>query len=544
MMFSRGLGTLKVEPVKIHLREDAVPVRRPCRRVPVAIRKQFEDELASSVKRDVLTKLDKNEVTEWLNSFVNVNKTDGKLRVCLDPTGLNPYIIRPVCNSYTLDEISYMLKDAEVFTVVDANKGFFQLPLHEDSKKLTAMLTPCGVYVHNVLAMGLSLSSDVFESTIRDIIKDLHGVVNIADDILVFGKDAAEHDRNLLALLDKCREVNLTLNPKKLKFKCQSVPFFGNVVTNKGIRPDPSKVQAIKDWPVPNCLKDLQSFLGAVNFLSKFIPKLSKLRLPLQGLCKKDVDFMWSETHQEAFNTIKDAICEDALLSYYDKDKPIFIEVDASRQGLGAVLLQGDISHADVSICNQTDGNYLLLRESLKPIGYASKSLSEAEKRYSNIERELLGVVWAIYHFHHYTFANKIYLISDHKPLHPLFSGKSLVSCSPRTARLLLKIVDKDVTFFYQNGPSMHVSDALSRLPSHNTQTGNKQEVKGLNVLVSEISPIMSIVTLDMFRKETAADEALSLLNLYVMHGWPSQENDCAELVRPYFTFKEEISSV
>ena len=526
-----GLGRLKVEPVKIHLREDAVPVRRPCRRVPVAIRKQFEDELASSVEKDVLTKLDKNEVTEWLNSFVNVNKTDGELRVCLDPTDLNPYIIRPVCNSYTLDEISYMLKDAEVFTVVDANKGFFQLPLHEDSKKLTAMLTPCGVYVHNVLAMGLSLSSDVFESTIRDIIKDLHGVVNIADDILVFGKDAGEHDRNLLALLDKCREVNLTLNPKKLKFKCQSVPFFGNIVTNKGIRPDPSKVQAIKDWPVPNCLKDLQSFLGAVNFLSKFIPKLSKLRLPLQGLCKKDVDFVWSKTHQEAFNTIKDAICEEALLSYYDKDKPIFIEVDASGQGLGAVLLQGDISHADASICNQTDGNYLLLRDHLKPIGYASKSLSEAEKRYSNIERELLGVVWAINHFHHYTFANKIYLISDHKPLHPLFSGKSLVSCSPRTARLLLKIVDKDVTFFYQNGPSMHVSDALSQLPSHNTQTGNKQEVKGLNVLVSEVSPIMSNVTLDMFRKETAIDEALSLLNLYVMHGWPSNENDCAELV-------------
>ena len=306
------------------------------------------------------------------------------------------------------------------------------------------------------------MSSDVFESTIRDIIKDLHGVVNIADDILVFGKDAGEHDRNLLALLDKCHEVNLTLNRKKLKSKCQSVPFFGNIMTNKGIRPDPSKVQAIKDWPVPNCLKDLQSFLGAVNFLSKFIPKLSKLRLPLQGLCKKDVDFMWSETHREAFNTIKDAICEEALLSYYDKDKPIFIEVNASGQGLGAVLLQGDISHADASICNQTDGNYLLLRDCLKPIGYASKSLSEAEKRYSNIEHELLGVVWAINHFHHYTFANKIYLISDHKPLHPLFSGKSLVFCSARTVRLLLKIVDKDVTFFYQNGPSMHVSDALS----------------------------------------------------------------------------------
>ena len=178
------------------------------------------------VKKDVLTKLDKNEVTEWLNSFVNVTKPNGELRVCLDPTGLNPFIIRPVCNSYTLDEVSYMLRDAKAFSVVDANKGFFQLPLHEDSKKLTVMLTPCGVYVYNVLAMGLSLASDVFESTIRDIIKDLNGVVNIADDLLVFGTDDDDHDKNLLALLEKCHEIGLTFNPNKLKFKCKSVPFF------------------------------------------------------------------------------------------------------------------------------------------------------------------------------------------------------------------------------------------------------------------------------------------------------------------------------
>ena len=539
-----GLGKLKVEPVKIHLREDAVPVRRPCRRVPIAIRKQFQEELDNLVTKGVLTKLDKNDVTEWLNSFVNVTKPNGELRVCLDPTGLNPHIIRPVCNSHTLDEVSYMLKDAKVFSVVDANKGFFQLPLHEDSKRLTAMLTPCGVYVYNVLAMGLSLASDVFESTIRDMIKGLKGVVNIADDLLVYGADDDEHDRNLIALLDRCHEIGLTLNPNKLRFKCKSVPFFGNVITDNGIKPDPSKVQAIKNWPVPTCLKDLQSFLGAVNFISKFIPQLSKLRSPLQGLCKKDIDFQWSDTHQEAFQVIKDAVCDDALLSYYDKNRPTFIEVDASGQGLGAVLLQGDISPEELRSCNQTEGNYLLIRDKLKPIAYASKSLSDAEKRYSNIERELLGVVWAIQHFHHFTFANKVNIISDHKPLHPLFTGKSLVSCSPRTARLLFKIIDRDVTFYYQNGPSMHVSDALSRLPSHNSENGNKQEVKGLNVTISDVSPVASNVTLTQFREATATDEALSLLKLYVMHGWPSTERDCAEMVQPYFTFKEEISFI
>ena len=128
------------------------------------------------------------------------------------------------------------------------------------------MGTPYGVYIFNVLAMGLSLASDVFEITIRDITKDLKVVINIADDILIYGS-TEEHDRNLLALLDRALEVNLTLNPKKFKFKCTSVPFFGNILTDNGIKPDPTKVESIKNWPIPKTVKDLKSFLGAVNFL-------------------------------------------------------------------------------------------------------------------------------------------------------------------------------------------------------------------------------------------------------------------------------------
>ena len=178
-----GLGRLKVTPVKIHLKPGVKPQQKPCRRVPIAIRGKFKEELDSMEGQGTIKKLDKNTVTPWLNSFVNVGTDDGRLRVCLNPTGLNPYINRQVCNSYTLDEISYMLKDAKVMSVVDANKGFFQIPLDEESKLLTAMSTPYGVYIFNVLAMGLSLASDVFEITIRDITKDLKGVFNIADDI-------------------------------------------------------------------------------------------------------------------------------------------------------------------------------------------------------------------------------------------------------------------------------------------------------------------------------------------------------------------------
>ena len=147
-------------------------------------------------------------------------------------------------------------------------------------------------------------------------------------------------------------------------------------------------------------------------------------------------------------------------------------------------------------------------------------------------------------HFHHYTFANKINIISDHKPLHPLSSGKSLVSCSPRTARLLLKIVDKDIRFFYQNGPTMHISDALSRLPTHNTTTGNQQEVQGLKVSISEVSPVQSNVSFNQLREHTSKDQVMQQLLEYVMKEWPRMQKDCIEQLRAYHTFKEEISTI
>ena len=170
-------------------------------------------------------------------------------------------------------------------------------------------------------------------------------------------------------------------------------------------------------YPTPTNIKELQSFLGEINYLSKFIPYLSTLRSTLQGLVKKDSKYVWTPPQERAFKDIKEAICAETLLSYFDKSKPVFIEVDASGQSLGDVLLQGNIESFEQENASQTEGKFLDFRNRLKPIAFASKSLSEAETRYSNIERELFGVVWAIEHFNHYTFANRVHVISDHKPL-------------------------------------------------------------------------------------------------------------------------------
>ena len=215
--------------------------------------------------------------------------------------------MRPVCNSNTLvDEVSFKLKDAK-FSVFDANKGSFHLPLNEKSKLLTAMLTPLGVYVLNVLVMSLCNSNDLFESALRELLKGLKGVANIADDILVFGSTHQEHNSNVKTYLERCLEVDLKLNPSKIRLNCSEVPFFGQHLSTEGIKPDPNKVKVIKDWPIPPNVKELQSFLGSVNYLSSFVPELSSLRTPLQPLVKTNIDLIWLKNHTEAFERIKNA---------------------------------------------------------------------------------------------------------------------------------------------------------------------------------------------------------------------------------------------
>ena len=205
---------------------------------------------------------------EWLNSFVIVKKPNGDLMIYLDPTDLHKYIVRPVCNSNTLDEISFKLRNSKHFSVFDAIKGFFYLPLSDSSKLLTAMLTPVGVF--NVLAMGLSNANEQFESVLWELLKGLVGVVIIADDILVFRATQEEHGHNVISFLERCLEVNLKLNADKMKHNCKEVTFFGQCATASGIKPDPAKVDAFRGWPIPTNLTELMSFLGSVNYLSTF----------------------------------------------------------------------------------------------------------------------------------------------------------------------------------------------------------------------------------------------------------------------------------
>ena len=183
-----GIGRFKCKPVHMTLKQNSMPVQKPPRRVPIAMKDKFKQELESMEVQGIISKYDGHNISpEWLNSFVIIKKPNGSLCICLEPTDFKKEIIRPVCNAQTMDDVVNKIKDAKFFAVFNTSKGFFHVPLDAESKVLTAMLMPFGIYVYNVLAMELSNATDLFETCICEILQGLNGCTNIADDVLVFG---------------------------------------------------------------------------------------------------------------------------------------------------------------------------------------------------------------------------------------------------------------------------------------------------------------------------------------------------------------------
>ena len=472
-----GIGRFKCKPVHITTRQNGVPVQKPPRKVPLAMKEKFKKELDSMEAQGIISKFDGRDMSpEWLNSFIIVKKPNGSLRICLDLTDLNKEIVRPVCNTQTMDDIVEKLKGARYFAVFDTSKGFFHVPLDQESKMLTAMLTPFGIYVYNVLAMGLSNATDLFETCIREILEGLSGVTNIADDVLIFGRTESEFKTNVISFLDRCVEEDMHLNPDKIQINCTEVPFFGNMLSKDGLSPDMNKVKLIQEWPTPTNLKELQTFLGTVNYLSSFLPFLSDLKAPLQNVLKKDSEFIWTNVHQHTFDQLKLHVSNDVKLNFYDSSKPLYIEVDTSKKGIGATMLQEDSIVKNTSKCD--------IPNNLHPISCASKTLSSTESNYSNIEHELLGVLFAIMHFKNFTYGHTVYVITDHKPLVSLFK-KSLVDASLHLTHMLMQLLDYTLNVHYQPGERMHISDALSHILSHNMATG--KTIKNLDVSIHAV---------------------------------------------------------
>ena len=313
----------------------------------------------------------------------------------------------------SVDESLAKLGKSRFFTKLDANSGFWQLPLDEESKLLTTFVTPFGRYCFNRLPFCISSAPEIFQRTMSEILIDVEGVICQMDDILVHGADQEEHDRRLRATLHCLQEAGITLNIEKCQFFKTSVKFLGTVIDEQGIYADPTKKKAILEFPPAQNVKDLQRFMGMVNHLGKFVPRLAEMSEPLRQLLCKDTTWLWTDPQQRAFEQIKTTLTSAEVLACYDPSRPTIIAADASLNGIGAVLLQV-----------QDDGNR-------RPTSYASRSLSDAEKRYAAIEKEALAGVWACEKFSEYVVGMNFVLETDHKPLQTLFNTNELSKTPP-----------------------------------------------------------------------------------------------------------------
>ena len=274
----QGLGKFPGEPYKLRLKPDAVPAKHRPRRVPVHLQDAFHEEVERLVKIDVLEKV--TEPTEWVNSFVIVEKVidssnahspnhviKKSIRLCIDPKDLNEALEREPYYSRSIDELISMFAGAKVFTIVDMDKGYWQVVLHPESRKLTCMAFDIGRYQFKRLPMGSKVASDIFQRMLDSVYIGLPGVTGIADDMVIFGRNEEEHDRNLILFLETTRKNGLVLNKKKLQFKKEEVSFFGHRWNSTGISPDPKKTESILKMQFPPDKETMHSFLGLVNFL-------------------------------------------------------------------------------------------------------------------------------------------------------------------------------------------------------------------------------------------------------------------------------------
>ena len=524
-----GIGTFPTAPYKFTLKPNAKPARHAPRKVPIHLKEAFREEIDNLVELGILEPV--NQPTDWVNSYVIVEKETSidssnshspnhtikkKLRICLDPRDLNEALEREPYYSRSVDEIIGKFHNAKVFTIVDMNKGYWMVVLHPDSRKLTTMALEHGRFQWTRLPMGTVVASDIFQRNLDAVYINLPGVTGIADDMIVYGSNEVEHDENLLRFLEVTRKNNLRLNPSKLQFRKKSVNFFGHQWTVAGMKPDPAKVKAITSMEFPEDKETMQSFLGMVNFLNRFSCRLADLSDPLRSLCKANADYKPSQVHLHAFQEIKREFSREIELPYFNPKVETTLQTDASKKGLGAVLIQNG-----------------------SPVYFASRALSTTEQNYQNLERETLGTIWGMERFHYFLYGKSFKLETDQKPLASIYK-KHLIDISPRIQRLVFRSLPYDFNVEWIPGKHIPMADALSRVSPLREENGIQLPIIRINYITGTIP--MPSEQMERIKISSANDPTLKDLLKYIADGWPTEKKSLPKQLQLFWNYRDELS--
>ena len=330
----------KNEVLSLRLRDDAIPKTFQARTVPQAQEEEVKLELQQMVDKGIIVPV--TEATEWSSPMLVRRKTNGKLRVCMDPRYLNTFLLRAVYPMPNIETIYPKVMGATRFSKLDMTQGFWHIQLDEASSHLCTFSTPYGQIRYLRMPFGLSPAPEVFHRMVGDVIKDLKGVTHFVDDVLIWGKTKEEHDTRLKEVLSRLEKAGFAINKDKCDVNKTKVMFLGHRVNGICIRPNPVKVEIVTHFPQPTNVEELRRLLGVATYISKFIPRFSTLTEPLRRLLHEETAFCWEEEQTRAFNNIKKALKSEPVLFIFNPRLPVQIGTDANGTGLGAVLLQNN----------------------------------------------------------------------------------------------------------------------------------------------------------------------------------------------------------
>ena len=432
---------------------DPIPFKERYRRIPP----QLYDEVKAHLQDMLRLGAIRRSCSPWASAIVLVRKKNGKLRFCIDLRKLNS---RTLKDSYALPRIEQTLEslaDSSIYSTLDLTSGYWQVEMAEECKPYTAFTCgPLGFYECETMPFGATNAPATFQRLMEDCLGDLNmsWCIVYLDDVIVFSQTPEEHLKRLEAVFKKLKFAGLKLKPSKCTFFKKEITYLGHLITAEGVATDPSKVEVVKDWPVPKTVSEVRSFLGFVGYYRRFIQGFSAIAKTLYSLtkglesqCKKVAKktlVKWGDKEEKAFQELKDACISAPVLGYPDYTLPFILHTDSSTDGLGAVLYQ-----------EQSDG--------MRVIAYASRSLTASEANYAPHKLEFLALKWAVTDkFKEYLYGgNHFEVYTDNNPLTYILSSAKLDACGQRW---VADLANFNFTLHYKPGSTNTVADALSRI--------------------------------------------------------------------------------
>lgn len=499
-VFTDKLGKFNKEKIKLELLPDIKPKFIKPRPVPYAMRHKVDGEIDRLVKEGILEPID---YSDFGSPIVPVMKRNGQIRICGDyKLTLNPCLKMDPHPLPRIEDLFQRLGGNCVWAKMDLSHAYQQCELDLESRKLVAITTQKGLFQYTRMPYGICVGPSKFQKIVDTVLVGIEGVVALLDDVVVGAPDFGTLRKRVIEVLERFKNTGLTLSVKKCEFGRRSIEYLGFKIDASGLHSTDEKIKSVVMAPNPKNVKELQAFLGFVNYLARFLPALSSTLQPLHQLLRKNMRWDWNTSCQTAFTKIKKIVKENRSLAHYNPDLPIKLTVDGSDQGLGAVISQV-YPHGEE-----------------KPLAFASRTLTTAETKYSQLHKEGAALVFGVKKFHLYLFGRKWILANDNRPLLSIFGPKKGVpTCAANRLQrwaLLLANYNYDVEWVQSNKNS---ADWLSRAPL-NTDPDIEESLDPALFYVFEENENLPLQYKDILL-ETKKDDILKKISTYLKIGWP-----------------------